>query len=259
MQLLVLMKPALIKNKPLHPVSWEELPVGNHLKQSLETILATTSRRFFGYHLVKIGNLSHQVEMSECSIKHTATLISDPSEADTIASQTTDSLIIGSSHKLPFLEHSVDAFLLAHELDFSKDPHQILREVDRSLIPNGHVVIVGFNPFSLAGLFRYLPFKSNRLLRDARFFSSMRINDWLQLLGFETIEQHQLVFSSLLINRQNPVLTRLEALCRRYLPIFSSVYVIVAKKRVVPLSLIKPKWKLSPKFSQVGASMKVKH
>lgn len=251
------MKPALIKNKPRHPRSWNELPVGSHLKQSLEDILAVSSRRFFGYHLVKVGNLSHQIAMQECSIKHTATLVADASEIEPIPEQTNESFVVGDAHKLPFMESSIDAFLLAHELDFSKDPHQILREVDRSLIPNGHIVIVGFNPFSLAGLFRYLPLKSNRLLRDARFFSSMRINDWLQLLGFETIEQHQLVFSSLLINRQFRVLTRLEALCRKYLPIFSSVYVIVAKKRVVPLSLIKPKWKLSPKFSQVGASMKV--
>lgn len=253
------MKPALIKNKPLHPDSWNDLPVGNHLKQSLEDILVTSSRRFFGYHLVKVGNLSHQIEMHECTIKHTATLVSDASEIAELENPKSASVIVGDAHELPFLESSIDAFLLAHELDFSKDPHQILREVDRTLIPNGHVVIVGFNPFSLAGMFRYLPFKSNRLLKNARFFSSMRINDWLHLLGFETIEQHQLVFSSLLANRQYRVLTNLEALCRKYLPIFSSVYVIVAKKRVVPFSLIKPKWKPSPKFSPVGASMKVKH
>ncbi len=257
-QLQILMKPALIKNKPRHPHSWDILPVGDQLKESVERILSTSSRRFFGYHLVKIGNLSHQVQMQECSIKQTATLVSDFNELNHDKTLNEHGIIVGDAHELPFLESSVDAFLLAHELDYSKDPHQILREVDRTLVPNGHVVIVGFNPFSLAGIFRYLPFKSNKVIRNARFFSSMRINDWLNLLGFETIEQHQLLFSSLLLKKPYSAMTKLEAICRKYLPIFSSVYVIVAKKRVVPLSLIKPKWKPKPKFSPVGASMKVK-
>ncbi|GAC13393.1 class I SAM-dependent methyltransferase [Aliiglaciecola lipolytica] len=246
------MKPAFSPKKPLYPMSWQALPVGNDMKQHVETSLEVCSRRFFGYHLVKLGCLSGQIELPECAIKHVVNVVSKQCADE--PQQKGASQVIADAHELPFSENSVDAFLLAHELDFSRDPHQILREVDRILIPNGHVVIVGFNPFSLAGIFRYLPFKSNKILREARFFSSMRINDWLHLLGFETIEQHQLVFSSLLFKRKTRIFSSVERLCRKYLPIFSSIYVIVAKKRVIPLSLVKPKWKPSPKFSTVGAS-----
>ena len=37
----------------------------------------------------------------------------------------------------------------------------------------------------------------------------------------------------------------------RYFPSLGSVYVIVAKKRVLPLTPIKPKWQLRPRFEPV--------
>lgn len=248
------MKPALRSKKPLYPTSWEQLPVGPELKSHVEDCLSEGSRRFFGYHFVKVGCLSGEINLPTCTIKHIVNIV-NPACVSKVKANTA-SLLVADPHDLPLAENSVDAFLLAHELDFSRDPHQIVREVARSLIPNGHLVVVGFNPFSLAGLLRFLPLKSNTMMREARFFSTMRIKDWLHLLGFEVIEQHQLVFSSLMLKRKSPFLLKLEKLCRKYLPIFSSIYVIVAKKRVVPLSLIKPKWKPSPKFTTVGASMR---
>ena len=40
-------------------------------------------------------------------------------------------------------------------------------------------------------------------------------------------------------------------LAERYFPSLGSVYVIVAKKRVLPLTPIKPKWQLRPRFEPV--------
>ena len=50
---------------------------------------------------------------------------------------------------LPFASQSIDLVVLPHALEFSDDPHQILREVERVLIPEGQVIICGFNPASL--------------------------------------------------------------------------------------------------------------
>lgn len=50
---------------------------------------------------------------------------------------------------LPIQSSSMDLVILPHILEFSTNPHQILREVHRILIPEGHVVISGFNPLSL--------------------------------------------------------------------------------------------------------------
>ncbi len=41
--------------------------------------------------------------------------------------------------------------MLPHVLEFAAEPHRILREVERVLVPEGQVVIAGFNPLSLWG------------------------------------------------------------------------------------------------------------
>ena len=47
---------------------------------------------------------------------------------------------------LPLATHSMDLVALPHVLEFSAHPHQILREAERVLRPEGQIVISGFNP-----------------------------------------------------------------------------------------------------------------
>jgi SAM-dependent methyltransferase len=241
------MKPAFLHTKPRYPKSWQDIPLGPEIKVEIEQQLAEISRQFFGYHLVKIGNLSSEIALAQCPIKHLVNITPQINEYSSLCSL---------SRELPLCESSVDAVLLAHELDFAQDPHQILREVDRAIIPNGHVVIVGFNPYSLAGILKYLPINQQSILHDARFFSAPRIRDWLGLLSFEVIQQKQIVFSELFFNRKFTPHGRSYRWAEKYLTLLSSLYIIVAKKRVVPLSQIKPKWKAKTNFSPVGASMR---
>lgn len=241
------MKEARLSKKPDYPERWEQLPNGEVLRSLVEESLVESSRMLFGYHLVKLGNLSAQIQLPACPIKHVVCQTELPCEKASLQSL---------SRELPFKENSVDAFLLAHELDFAQDPHQILREVDRTITPNGHVVIVGFNPFSLAGLFKYLPVNRKNVLHHARFFSCSRIRDWLHLLGFEVTELQHHLFSPLFFERRLKPDSKWHKLGVQYLPYCSSMYVIIAKKRVLPLSLIKPVWKPKPRFSPVSASMR---
>lgn len=241
------MKPALRNTEPHYPKCWQDIPMGEEIKGLIEQQLAEVSRQFFGYHLVKLGNLSSEIALPQCPIKHIVNLTPQINKFSSLCSL---------SRELPLNENSVDAFLLAHELDFAQDPHQILREVDRAIIPNGHVVIVGFNPLSLAGLLKYLPVNRQNILHDARFFSAPRIKDWLGLLGFEVMTQRQLVFSELFFNRKFSPEGKVYQWCEKYLTALSAMYIIVAKKRVIPLSLIKPKWKAKSSFAPVGASMR---
>ena len=84
---------------------------------------------------------------------------------------------------LPFAAGSADLVVLPHVLEFTSDPHQILREIERILIPEGHLIILGFSPISLWGL-------RNRFDRSGSFpwhgtyLSLTRLKDWLKLLGF---------------------------------------------------------------------------
>lgn len=242
------MKPALQEKQPKYPRGWQTLPMGEALKKITEERLSEVTNKMFGYHIVKVGDLSSQLELTNCPIKHrisqsNATLIGPG--------------LLAESNALPFTENSIDAFILAHELDFAQDPHQILREIDRCIVPNGHVVICGFNPYSLMGLFKWLPIKRGNLLHDARMFSRGRIKDWLGLLGYQVTEEVRFVHASLFFEGKLNSESRWTRFASKYLSFFASMYLIVGKKREIPLSLIKPVWKPKPQFAPVSASLRI--
>src|SRR3972149_643625 len=94
--------------------------------------------------------------------------------------------------ELPFDTASLDLVLIPHVLEFAEHPHQILREVERVLMPEGSLVISGFNPRSLWGMRKTLGGMRSRALGckqgypwRGHFISLPRIKDWLALLGFE--------------------------------------------------------------------------
>ena len=64
---------------------------------------------------------------------------------------------------LPFSEASLDLVVMPHTLETSPDPHAVLREAARVLMPEGRIVVCGLNPASLLGVQRraergvYLP------------------------------------------------------------------------------------------------------
>ncbi len=58
---------------------------------------------------------------------------------------------------------SIDLVFLPHTLEFSADPHQVLRETERVLIPEGRVIILGFNPLSSLGLWRLFRRRGGRI------------------------------------------------------------------------------------------------
>ena len=90
---------------------------------------------------------------------------------------------------LPFAAGSVDLVVLPHVLEFAANPHQVLREVERVLVPEGHVVIAGFNPVSLFGLKRMLAGEDSGYPWHGQYLSTRRLKDWLALLSFDTASQ----------------------------------------------------------------------
>lgn len=92
--------------------------------------------------------------------------------------------VVCSLNDLPIADDCVDAVLLPHTLDVAADPHGILREVDRILRPDGHVVILGFNPLGTWGVRHYL---SRRRFPAglSRMIAEYRVRDWLTLLSFK--------------------------------------------------------------------------
>lgn len=142
---------------------------------------------------------------------------------------------------LPFGSKSVGLMVLPHVLEFSDAPHQILREVARVLVPEGHIVIVGFNPFSFWGLRRFLSIPSRSPLWRGRFYPLARVKDWLALLGFEIVRGEMLyhrppLASSTVRNK----LQFMEHAGDRWWPLLAGVYVLVGRKREIGMTPLVP-------------------
>ena len=244
------MRSARSKTTPVYPKRWQQLGQGDIARQELEQALIPITERIFGYYLVKIGSLSSQVILHKCSVKNQFSCAPHANQHNQLCAK---------SAQLPFQNSSVDAFVLLGELDFAQDPHQIIREIDRAITADGRVVIAGFNPFSIAGIMKYMPINRKNLLHKGRFFTASRIKDWLQLLDFEIVQHDNLIYSSMFMRKKLNSQSRLQKWFQKHLPWFSSMYIITARKREIPLSPIKPKWKLKPKFSASTANARHTH
>ena len=241
------MKPALSFQEGPKPYTWQQFPHGDYLRAEIERKLTPWLPRMFGYHMLKLGNLSGELATSESPIKHQVC----------VAEQGLFTGVIADVDELPFYEHSVDACILSHCLEYHSDPHHILREAHRTLIPGGYLVITGFNPFSLCGLAQLLPFSRQKLPWTGRFFTPSRVKDWLNLLGFEIISYERFIHSSLARGNRLSRFAAWRSFGQQYLKPMGSVYMLVARKRVAPLTPIKPKWHARPQFSPVkGAGLR---
>lgn len=177
--------------------------------------------------------------------------------------------VLSDFKSLPFAAHSVDFAVLPHTLDFVDEPHSLLRELTQVLQPDGYLMIVGFQPYSLWGLRACFtaPRWARRGLRAlspasrlahgepaapwcGNFFSTRRIQDWLLLMGYRVRAGKILVYRPPLKHRG--LLERIEFLERvgdRWWPAFGAVYVIVAQletMRVIPLAARDRRRRLKP-------------
>lgn len=158
--------------------------------------------------------------------------------------------------QLPIQSDSIDIVVLPHVLEFSADPHQVLREVERVLITEGHVIILGFNPWSLWNMRRRLMFWAKQPPWNAQFLAATRVMDWLALLGFEVV-QRQGYFYRPPIQKENVIeqLSIIEKLGQRFWPNFGAGYALVARKRMQTLTPIRPRWRTKPRSrSQIIAN-----
>jgi SAM-dependent methyltransferase len=176
--------------------------------------------------------------------------------------------LVTNAAALPFPAASLDLLVLPHTLEFSADPHHVLREVERVLVPEGRVVISGFHPHSLWGLRQGRARLASRLgmghlgisrlyLPEAgEFIAPGRLKDWLRLLSFEVESERFGCYRPAM--KTEKWLQRFAWMDRagpRSWPIFGSVYFQVAVKRVRGMRLLGPAWK--PRHSGVATPVSV--
>lgn len=248
--------------------NWLQTPPGSYLMAWEQAQFDQAVSDIFGYHALQLGfteldalrcnRMPHQWRAASTPVTDIDSMtLHDPSSSRMCAALVTD------SGALPFSAASLDLVVLPHTLELGDDAHETLREVERVLVPEGRIVISGFNPASLWGMRQrrahfYARFGREHLfLPDAGdFIGYWRLRDWLRLLSFE-VESARFGCYRPALTTEN-WLSRFEwmdNLGQRWWPIFGAVYFLVAVKRVRGTRLLEPARKARVPVLAVPASV----
>lgn len=221
--------------------SWYASSLGQRLAQCEKQVLEKHLPDLFGYFLLQVGCPEINAEKVAGnwlkSSRVSARFCLDYENNQGVSCQ-------AHLSQLPMQSDSLDIVILPHVLEFSSEPHQVLREVERVLIAEGHVVILGFNPWSIWNIFRFSLFWKNQAPWNAHFLAASRVVDWLTLLGFDVVQRHGYYYQPPL-QSENIIkkLGFLEKIGQRFWPKLGAGYVLVARKRVETLTPIRPRWR----------------
>jgi SAM-dependent methyltransferase len=214
---------------------WQEAPLGRALIGAEVRLLSAAFDDVFGFEALQLGAWGRGRELLGASRIRNQRVI-----ADRHAPQPGADVLANLTH-LPISRDAIDAVLLPHSLEYSQDPHALLREADRVLVGEGHLLVLGFRPTGPWGL-RAAAMRAGFPPGLRRPLSEGRVRDWLVLLGYDIIQVRRYLY-------RLPRGTRGVApdlingiLHRGWLyPCPASAYLIKARKRVYTLTPIRPK------------------
>lgn len=249
---------------------WLDRSFGEQLMAWEAKVVANALANVFGYYALQLG-ADHRSLMAESRIPHRwlaqcaspYSIESPPAVAVGHASQ---AHIVLDPHQLPFGTNQLDLLVLAHTLERSARPRQVVREAERVLLPEGRLVIAGLNPWNLRVAWHQMQHKRMRRCEESqsrsatpvRALPALQLCDWLELLGFE-IDYIQMGGASSNLS-QGPQEIRgslaAEAAGKRYGPFWARAYVVVATKKVAGMRLVMPSWQVK-KMSKGLAVQKV--
>jgi SAM-dependent methyltransferase len=186
----------------------------------------------FGFRAVQIG-LPEVDFLRQNRISYRFSLALEPGAA-----------VAADPLQLPLASQSVDLVVLPHVLEGHPNPHDVLREVERVLMPEGQVVISGFNTASLWRVRQLFAPRHNGAPWDAKFIGLLRLREWLRVLGFELNGGK---FGCYAPPFRNEVWLKrfafMDKAGARWWPVTGGVYVVRAVKRVHGMRIATPAWR----------------
>jgi SAM-dependent methyltransferase len=218
---------------------WLSTPAGQYVLQWEQPWLEAAVSDVFGYHAVQLG-LPHVSFLANSRMPN-RWIVSQQAEPVGLCMHS----IVSEFEELPFASQSVDLVVAPHLLEFSSDPHQVLREIDRILIPEGRLFVTGLNPLSLWGVRQMVLKRWHPVWPvQAHPIGVPRLRDLLKLLSFET-EMGR--FGCYRWPSQNESRLQggafMEKAGDRWWPMCGAAYFLGAVKRVRKMTLIGPRWK----------------
>lgn len=208
--------------------NWYDSLAGKQALSQLDDLCAEYMSEIFGYYALEMGALSGHTHFFEHSRVAFSTSLGTDYEVNDV---------VAIPEQLPIETDNIDLVVASHILESSSDPHQVLREIDRILVPEGQLILIGFNPWSLMR-------SGNALRKKVDLPVMSRVRDWFSLLGFEMLDVQYLGFRPGLNNEKlYQRLAWMESLGKVAWPLLSNLYVIHAKKQVIARRPHKKVWK----------------
>ena len=213
--------------------AWQQGALGRAVIAAEARLLEGAMDDVFGLELLQLGAWGPGRELLSGSRTRHQSVVSGgasiPGEADVLADPA----------MLPVATGSVDAVVLPHTLEIAPDPQAVLREADRVLVGQGHLVVLGFRPLSLWGL-RSAASRSGFPPGFTRLIAERRMLDWLILLGYEiTLARHYLYFIPALTGARAGLQGRGALRRGLFNPMPAGAYLLKARKRTYTLTPIR--------------------
>lgn len=244
-----------------YPEDWQICPQHEVITAHINNLLKQHCDTIYGDVQLNLGELSLLAGSQDNRLRKTINLHVNHAQIDALADTVCPihaprhQAVYGKMVELPFAQGSIDTVCLINGLDFTHDPHQLLREIERVTRSDGHIILTGFNPMSISGVYRHLPFYASHPFKKARFFSYYRVKEWLNVLGFSI--KFRCFFGPANIFSQPKKITQLSR-PNRLAPL-QSMYFIVAQKHEIPMSVIKPKFaRVKPRLQSAQPSLRMK-
>jgi SAM-dependent methyltransferase len=217
-----------------YATGWFDTMLGAALLELEQRVIAESLADVFGFELLQLGCWGRGADLCAAArTQHHRCVAPDASGPGAIRADFA---------ALPVATASVEAVLLPHTLEYAPEPHELLREVERVLVGEGHLLVCGFNPRGPWGL-RHLLSRGRFPPPATRLLSESRLRDWLRLLGLEVVEARRYLFVP---PSNQPLAVRsrrwLERHGPRVVPLLAGAYLVKARKRVRAVTPIRPAW-----------------
>lgn len=212
--------------------------LGQHVLAVEKKFLAPLIEKHYGKHVLLIGS-PQQEALLKVSMMPNHFLLSPLLNRNHQDVYGIDSTL----YELPIASGSVDSVMLPHVLELIDNPRQLLSEACRIIKPEGHIIILGFNPYSLWGI-RKLWSRKKIVPWAGNFIQSSKVKKWLELADFELVKQDATLYRPPINNEKIfKKLKLMEWFGRKFCAPLGGIYVLIAQAKVVPLTPIKLRWK----------------
>lgn len=157
---------------------WYQTPLGRRLGQLEASFLNRSIKVPYSFTLVQLGIVGWEKNYLDSGYLPHFVIVDENLAGLNLP------CICSHLNSLPLASESIDVLILPHTLEYVLDQHQLLREVERVLKPEGQALILGFHPWSFYRLYAYLPGRHHAAPWRGRPVSQHTLLDWLSLLNF---------------------------------------------------------------------------